>query len=193
MNEFRNGIKQDSLGIACDLVTGEERRHAIDSDTPSSHVAMTVEMVPVDVPVEVAVIDEIQMLRDLSRGWAWTRALLGIAADEVHYVNQIVSNKKRIYINIRNPRNHKQTDLGAKYDVMLRICGCVKKSLKKNSRSLLQIHLCGEPAAVDIVRALLDQVGEHVEVLQYERKTPLIISKEPLSAFDNVEVSVQTV
>ena len=29
------------------------------------------------VPVEVAVIDEIQMLRDLTRGWAWTRALLG--------------------------------------------------------------------------------------------------------------------
>ncbi len=29
-------------------------------------------------------IDEIQMLRDRQRGWAWTRALLGIAAEEVH-------------------------------------------------------------------------------------------------------------
>lgn len=27
---------------------------------------------------EVAVIDEIQMLKDQKRGWAWTRALLGI-------------------------------------------------------------------------------------------------------------------
>ena len=26
---------------------------------------------------EVAVIDEIQMMRDNQRGWAWTRALLG--------------------------------------------------------------------------------------------------------------------
>jgi len=26
---------------------------------------------------EVAVIDEIQMIRDEQRGWAWTRALLG--------------------------------------------------------------------------------------------------------------------
>ena len=26
---------------------------------------------------EVAVIDEIQMIRDQQRGWAWTRALLG--------------------------------------------------------------------------------------------------------------------
>ena len=32
----------------------------------------------------VAVIDEIQMLRDEDRGWAWTRALLGVPADEVH-------------------------------------------------------------------------------------------------------------
>lgn len=32
----------------------------------------------------MAVIDEIQMLRDNSRGWAWTRALLGIQAEEIH-------------------------------------------------------------------------------------------------------------
>lgn len=33
---------------------------------------------------EVAVIDEIQLLRDPGRGWAWTRAFLGIIADEIH-------------------------------------------------------------------------------------------------------------
>ncbi|VDN19509.1 unnamed protein product [Gongylonema pulchrum] len=113
------------------MITGEERRYAVDADTPSSHVAMTVEMVPVDVNVEVAVIDEIQMLRDQSRGWAWTRALLGIAADE--------------------------------------------------------IHLCGEEAAINIVRGLLDPIGEHVEVHLYERKTPLILSREALKRLDNVQ------
>ncbi|XP_023684817.1 ATP-dependent RNA helicase SUPV3L1, mitochondrial isoform X2 [Paramormyrops kingsleyae] len=35
-------------------------------------------------PYEVAVIDEIQMIRDPSRGWAWTRALLGLCANEIH-------------------------------------------------------------------------------------------------------------
>ena len=34
--------------------------------------------------VDVAVIDEIQMLRCPERGWAWTRALLGIPAKEIH-------------------------------------------------------------------------------------------------------------
>ena len=33
---------------------------------------------------DIAVIDEIQMLRDRQRGWAWTRALLGVCAQEVH-------------------------------------------------------------------------------------------------------------
>lgn len=34
--------------------------------------------------VDVAIIDEIQLLKDPSRGWAWTRAFLGINADEIH-------------------------------------------------------------------------------------------------------------
>lgn len=33
---------------------------------------------------DIAVIDEIQMMKDQSRGWAWTRALLGIVANEIH-------------------------------------------------------------------------------------------------------------
>lgn len=34
--------------------------------------------------VEVAIIDEIQLLKDQQRGWAWSRAFLGINADEIH-------------------------------------------------------------------------------------------------------------
>ena len=33
---------------------------------------------------DVAVIDEIQMIGDESRGWAWTRALQGVPANEIH-------------------------------------------------------------------------------------------------------------
>ena len=33
---------------------------------------------------DVAIIDEIQMVRDSTRGWAWTKALLGLCADEIH-------------------------------------------------------------------------------------------------------------
>lgn len=35
-------------------------------------------------PLDVAVLDEVQLMADPSRGWAFTRALLGLPAKEVH-------------------------------------------------------------------------------------------------------------
>ncbi|CAK9811539.1 ATP-dependent RNA helicase SUV3 homolog, mitochondrial [Anthophora plagiata] len=77
-------IKCNSMGTPCDLITGEEQRYAKDKESPANHVACSVEMANIQNFYEVAIIDEIQLIRDLSRGWAWTRALLGVAADEVH-------------------------------------------------------------------------------------------------------------
>ena len=56
----------------------------------------------------MAVIDEIQMLKDPGRGWAWTRAFLGLVADE--------------------------------------------------------IHICGEAAAIDLVKEIASSCGEELEV-----------------------------
>lgn len=67
-------------GRACSLMTGQEKR-----TVPfAKHVSCTVEMVDTEKEVEVAVIDEIQMIGDEARGSAWTRALLGVPAREVH-------------------------------------------------------------------------------------------------------------
>lgn len=67
------------FGVTASLVTGEERRII-----PGSCVtASTIEMLDVARPVEVAVIDEVQMLSDPDRGWAWTQAIVGANADEV--------------------------------------------------------------------------------------------------------------
>jgi ATP-dependent RNA helicase SUPV3L1/SUV3 len=64
------------------LVTGEERRIA----EGATHVASTVEMLDPRTPVEVAVIDEIQMLADRDRGAAWTAAVCGAPASVVYLV-----------------------------------------------------------------------------------------------------------
>ena len=64
----------------CNLVTGEEQR--IDPDATLS--SSTIEMLPLNVKYDVAVIDEIQMIADEQRGSAWTNALLGLTADEIH-------------------------------------------------------------------------------------------------------------
>jgi len=69
-------------GKSCALVTGEEQR--IPTDADSYFRSCTVEMTPLNHPVDVAVIDEIQMIADSERGWAWTQAVLGVQAREVH-------------------------------------------------------------------------------------------------------------
>jgi ATP-dependent RNA helicase SUPV3L1/SUV3 len=72
-------------GVAVSLVTGEERRI-----TPgATHVASTIEMLDTSRPVEVAVIDEIQMLEDLERGSAWTAAVCGAAAKTVYLLGAL--------------------------------------------------------------------------------------------------------
>ncbi|KAK8106181.1 mitochondrial ATP-dependent RNA helicase [Apiospora kogelbergensis] len=69
-------------GKPCALITGEEQRIPENEDTYFR--SCTVEMTPLNHKVDVAVIDEIQMIGDSERGWAWTQAFLGVQAKEVH-------------------------------------------------------------------------------------------------------------
>lgn len=72
-------------GVRCNLLTGEEVIHDLDSvGNPAGLTSGTVEMVPLTQHFDVVVLDEIQMMADLDRGWAWTNALLGVRAREVH-------------------------------------------------------------------------------------------------------------
>ncbi|MBR0465134.1 MAG: hypothetical protein IJJ23_12275 [Clostridia bacterium] len=67
-------------GVPCSLVTGEEQIRV-----PFSRVqASTVEMADLHARYDVAVIDEAQMIADKDRGGAWTAAILGLCADEIH-------------------------------------------------------------------------------------------------------------
>ena len=72
-----------------------------------------------------------QLLKDYQRGWAWTRALLGLRAKE--------------------------------------------------------IHVCGEMAAIDLVREICISTGEEVEVNNYKRLTPLIVQKEAINRIENIQ------
>ena len=123
--------KTNNRGTECDLVTGEERRLAREDGEQASHVACTVEMTNLAQPYEVAVIDEIQQTKDFQRGWAWTRALLGVQAEEV--------------------------------------------------------HVCGEAAAIDLVREICISTGEEVEVRNYKRLTKLVVEEKAVGSVDNIQ------
>lgn len=68
-----------AAGVPCNLITGEERVIM----PGARHTASTIEMMNPAKAVEVAVIDEIQMLQDPDRGAAWTAALIGAPAEKV--------------------------------------------------------------------------------------------------------------
>ena len=72
--------KLNSQNIACSLLTGEEE----DIINYAYHVSSTIEKLQLGTHYEVCVIDEAQMIADKQRGWAWTRAILGVLAPEVH-------------------------------------------------------------------------------------------------------------
>ncbi|CAN0839627.1 DExH-box ATP-dependent RNA helicase DExH18, mitochondrial [Linum grandiflorum] len=112
--------KVNSLGVYCSLLTGQEKKQV----PFANHVACTVEMVSVDEMYDVAVIDEIQMMADSCRGFAWTRALLGMKADE--------------------------------------------------------IHLCGDPSVLDIVRKICAETGDDLYEHRYDRFKPLVVEAKTL-------------
>jgi len=69
----------ETRGVPCTLITGEER----DVRPGASHVSSTIEMVNVNRIWGACVVDEIQMIGDNDRGWAWTQAVAGVAAPEI--------------------------------------------------------------------------------------------------------------
>ena len=76
-HEFREALA--ARGVPAALTTGEER-----IPSPGSrHLAATVEMCPMNTPVDVAVVDEAQMLFDGDRGAAWTAAIMGAPARDL--------------------------------------------------------------------------------------------------------------
>jgi ATP-dependent RNA helicase SUPV3L1/SUV3 len=66
-------------GIASSLITGEEQ--ILDDD--ATHISSTIEMLNFQVDVDVCVIDEVQMIDDRDRGWAWANAIIGAPAKEI--------------------------------------------------------------------------------------------------------------
>ena len=69
----------NASGAPASLVTGEERV----INPAANYVSSTVEMVDLKRELDVAVVDEAQMLEDPQRGWAWTLAIAGVRAKRV--------------------------------------------------------------------------------------------------------------
>ena len=67
-------------GVPCDMITGEEEIIV----PGAKHSSATIETLSTAEEYEVGVIDECQLIGDRQRGGAWTKALLGLCAEEIH-------------------------------------------------------------------------------------------------------------
>lgn len=68
-----------SSNIDASLVTGEEQIFNEDA----AHLCSTIEMLDFNMDTDLCVIDEVQMLNDIDRGWAWVNAILGAPAKKI--------------------------------------------------------------------------------------------------------------
>jgi ATP-dependent RNA helicase SUPV3L1/SUV3 len=65
--------------VSASLITGEEQ--IVNED--ATHISSTIEMLNFESEVDVCVIDEVQMIGDRDRGWAWANAIIGAPAKTV--------------------------------------------------------------------------------------------------------------
>lgn len=116
--EVGERLRED--GFRCNILTGEGK----DLQPGSQMASSTIEMLDTSVHYDVAVIDEAQMIADRDRGGAWTTAILGVDAEDV--------------------------------------------------------HVCLAPEALGIVVRLIEDCYDDYEIIEHERKTPLIWQNDPV-------------
>lgn len=85
--------KLNASGVPCNLITGEERIIV----PGAMHTSSTIEMMNENKEIEVAIIDEFQMLDDSQRGWAWTSAMVGVPAKTVY----VIGNEQKLNTSIK--------------------------------------------------------------------------------------------
>lgn len=101
---LENFEKLNNLGVPCNLATGEEEI----IKEGANHTSCTIEKANIKKICDVAVIDEIQIINDNQRGDAWSRALLGMPAFEIHVCGAMSS--KNLLIKILE-------DIGEEYEI----------------------------------------------------------------------------
>lgn len=77
-NEIFHKLNQE--GVACDLITGDESVRT----SGAKHTSSTIEIADFERKVDVAVVDEVQLIEDKQRGYAWIKAIFGLQAKEIH-------------------------------------------------------------------------------------------------------------
>jgi ATP-dependent RNA helicase SUPV3L1/SUV3 len=103
-------------GVPCNLLTGEEELTV----EGAHHVCSTIEKLDLEKEYDTAVIDEVQMIASSQRGFAWTRAILGLRCAEIHICGAI--NAKKLLIKILEDCGDAYEIIEYRRDTPLEVC-----------------------------------------------------------------------
>ena len=100
----------------------------------------------IDYTDDIAVIDEAQMIHNNERGFAWTRVILG----KTTYSHNLYTYAYCVW------------------------CFMLYCAYSLSGLPAKEIHVCGSGIAVDVVKRIVESVGERIEVKHYDRLLPLV-------------------
>lgn len=187
--------RMNTEGLPCAMITGEETL-----EVPGAMCqACTVEMLPTHGYFDIAVVDECQMIGDPYRGHNWTRAVLGLQAEEIHLCmapeaeDIIIEMIKRCgdqYHVVRHQRNTRLTlekkSFGLKTDLKK---GDALIVFSKKSVLALAAHLEQEGISCSVIYGSLPPATRREQVRRFlEKETEIVVSTDAIGMGLNLPI-----
>ena len=187
--------KLNTEGLSCSMVTGEETLEVPGAVCQSC----TVEMLNDHEYFDIVVVDECQMIADPYRGHNWTRAVLGLRAEEIHLcmapeaediVVQMIKRCGDQYRVVRHKRNTRLTMEKKPYNL--------KQDLKKgdalivfSKKSVLALaaHLENEGIHCSVIYGSLPPATRREQVRRFlARETEVVVSTDAIGMGLNLPI-----
>ena len=181
--------------IPCSMITGEETLEVAGACCQ----ACTVEMLNEHEYFDVAVVDECQMVADPYRGHNWTRAVLGLRAEEIHLcmapeaediIVQMIKRCGDTFKIVRHKRNTRLTLEEKPYSL--------KKDLKKgdalivfSKKSVLALaaHLENQGVHCSVIYGSLPPATRREQVRRFlEKETEVVVSTDAIGMGLNLPI-----
>lgn len=150
----------EKRGEPCSFITGEEK----DIKDEAKFIAQTIETFNFNKEIEAVLIDEIQMISDVYRGWAWTQAFVGAPARNIILTGSLDS-----------------LDL---IKTLAKLLGDELEIINLNRFTLLEV--LDEPVLSN--KQGIDQLDDHTAIIVFSRKNVFYFKK--LFDQENIKTSI---
>lgn len=182
-------------GLPCSMITGEET-----IQVPGALCqACTVEMLNDHEYFDIVVVDECQMVGDPYRGHNWTRAILGLRADEIHLcmapeaesiVTQMIKRCGDQYRIVRHKRNTRLTVEKKPYSLKNDLRkGDALIVFSKKSVLALAAHLENQGVRCSVIYGSLPPATRREQVRRFlEKETDIVVSTDAIGMGLNLPI-----